>query len=105
MSSKKLIKYDRLHWGIVAGIIGAVLSFLLLFWITYLRGQSFTLEDFFYAKFINTQALTWRILSFCLVLDVPLFFLALRFDLERFAKGVLMVFFLILPFIIYFRFF
>lgn len=105
MSSDRLQKFDSVPWGLLGGIIGSILSFLLLFWITYLRGQAPGLVDFFYDKFIRTQDLTWRILSFCLVLDVPIFFLALRWDLERFAKGVLYVFFIILPFIVYFRFF
>ncbi len=105
MSSERIQRFDSVQWGVLGGLIGSVLSFLLLFWITYMRGQAPGLSDFFFEKFVNTRDLTWRILSFCLVLDVPIFFLALRWDLERFAKGVLFVFFIFLPFIVYFRFF
>ncbi|MFB6257370.1 MAG: hypothetical protein ABEH38_01650 [Flavobacteriales bacterium] len=105
MSSERLKKVDKVQWGLVGGVIGSILSFLLLYWITQLRGHSTSLSDFFFTKFIYTRDLTWRILSFCLVLNVLLFFLALRWDLEKFAKGVLLIFFIFLPFIIYFRFF
>ncbi len=105
MSSELLNKLDNVRWGVIGGLIGAILSFLLLFLITYLRAQTPDLAHFFHHIFMNTRAYTSGILSFCLVLDVPIFFMALRWDLERFAKGVLMVFFVFLPFIIYFRFF
>lgn len=105
MSSKKLERYDRVTWGLLGALIGSVLSFFLLFLITYLRGQAYDLSYFFYRIFLGTRDYTSSVLSFSLILDVPLFFLALRWDLEKFAKGVLMLFFIFIPFIIYFRFF
>ncbi len=102
------MKLDKVQWGIIGGLIGAFLSFLILFWVTTslsIRGQAMSLGDFFYVKFLSNKDLTWRILSFSLILDVPLFFLALRYDLERFAKGVLTIFIIMLPIILilYFR--
>lgn len=105
MSSEKLQRYDTVRWGLLAGFLGAILSFFLLYGITLLRGQTHDVSHFFNQIFLNTQVYTSGILSFCLVLDVPLFFIALKWDLEKFAKGVLSVFFIFLPFIIYFRFF
>lgn len=103
--SERLKPYDSFLWGMVTGLFGSVLSFFLLAGITLLRYPNWDLAYFINDVFLGTRDYISPILSFCLVLDVPLFFLMIRWKMDRFAKGVLGVFFIFLPFIIYFRFF
>lgn len=103
--SEKLKRYDTFGAGLLSGVGGALIAFFLIAWISLLRFPDWTFSHFFFRVFLGTRDYIAPILSFCLILDVPLFFLAIRWKMDRFAKGVLSLFFLMLPFIIYFRFF
>lgn len=85
-------KIDHVGYGILGGILGAVIGFFLF-------GLGFSwLNEIYMSEFINDvflgsalQDFQSRILSFSMLLDIVLFFLLIRRGYEEFCKGLIVV--------------
>jgi hypothetical protein len=85
-------KIDHVGYGILGGILGAIIGFFLF-------GLGFSwLNEIYMSEFINDvflgsalQDFQSRILSFSMLLDIVLFFLLIRRGYEEFCKGLIVV--------------
>lgn len=82
---KKQPFLDRIIWGIVCGLILP----LLIFWIYYLlkfKDIPFNI----YIQNLHTYGLLFKIMSLCVLSDLPLFYLFLQFKYMKGARGIVM---------------
>jgi hypothetical protein len=95
-------KLDNIFAGIIAGLLGAVVGFLLLgvFW-SITNGISFS-------HFINdiaSKTLLYRdsILTVSTLFNIGIFYLGLKLEMWRFCRGLMMVIIASVPIIIMFQ--
>ena len=95
-------KLDTLVGGIITGLIGTVLGFLLLgaFW-SYSNGESLS----YFIENIAAKSLLYRdsILTLSTLFNVGIFYLGIRAEWWRFCRGILMVIMACVPLIIWFQ--
>lgn len=94
-------KLNKLWIGVISGILGAIIGFYVFaFGWSFVndRAVSYFIND----VFLNSDLFKDKIVTVSILFDVLLFFLAIRWNMINFAKGVLGVVITSLPIIIYF---
>jgi hypothetical protein len=83
-------RYDKLFMGLLGGLISAAVGYLLLGlgW-SWAQGES--LGYFHREVFLGSPLYKDRILSLCTLSIVPLFHLAYRRKMDRFARGTMLL--------------
>jgi len=97
-------RFDKMWIGILIGLIMPVLGFLIYGWYwswKFFRTFSYFVND----VFIGTPTFRSSILSLSLLINLLPFFIFLRTDRYKSARGVMAAVFLYVPFVIYFRFY
>jgi len=82
-------RLNRLGWGLIAGVIGTCIGFLLLAgWWSAANGQ--TIGYFVNEIFIGSDLYKDSILTVSVLFNVGVFYLSLQRDMYRFARGLMM---------------
>ncbi len=94
------IYLDRIYWGLIAGLIGpwlgAAVFYLIMFRHKTISG---------YIDLIQYSPSTHSaFISVSLVFNLVFFFIAMKYDWYKAAKGVIMSVFLYAPFVVYFKY-
>lgn len=100
MKSKR---YNSVKFGLLIGLIGPVLGFVIygLYWSwSFHRTFSYFVNDLF----IGTPDFRSSIISLSLLMNLLPFFLFLRSDRYKSARGVLLGVFIYVPFVVFFKF-
>ena len=98
----KNFQIDRVWMGAIVGLIGTALGGILFgSWWAWMNGTS--LQFFLDTIAFKSQLYRDSILTASALLNVVLFWIALRFNWEKLAKGILMILLLTVPFIVYFQ--
>lgn len=94
--------FDNIGAGILAGLLGTAVGFgAMTVWWSWANGTSF---DYFITDvFLGSSLYKDSILTISVLFNVGVFWLALRGDWERFAKGLLAVIFVTVPLIIWYQ--
>lgn len=94
--------FDNIGAGILAGLLGTAAGFgAMTVWWSWANGTSF---DYFITDvFLGSSLYKDSILTISVLFNVGVFWLALRGDWERFAKGLLAVIFVTVPLIIWYQ--
>lgn len=101
MGSIKL-KFNNLTSGVVTGLLGTLWGFgLMTIWWSWANGTS--MNYFVQDVFLESALYKDSILTISVLFNVGLFWVALRHDWEQFAKGLLAVIFLTVPWIIWYQ--
>ena len=95
-------RLDKNYFGFIAGLLGIILGFFLLGF-----AWSITNDDSM-SYFINNiaiKSMLYRdsILTACTLLNVGIFYLALRKEMWEFCRGIMLVILLSVPMIIWFQ--
>ncbi len=101
MKSKR---FDKTSLGFVVGLILPIFGFLIygLYWSwKFFRPFSYFIND----VFLGTPTFRSSILSISLLINLVPFFIFLRTNRNKGARGVLAAVFVYVPFVVYFRFF
>lgn len=96
-------RFDKTWIGILIGLILPVFGFLIYGWYwswKFFRPFSYFVND----VFIGTPTFRSSILSLSLLINLVPFFIFLRTDRYKSARGVIAAVFLYVPFVIYYRF-
>lgn len=83
-------KYDKIGYGIIVGIIGAMLGFL-LFSAGFCLITGTSMSSFMNDWFVGIQDWQPRIVTFSVLVDVVLFYLCVRSDMYNFGKGLMVI--------------
>jgi hypothetical protein len=97
-------KFDHKLLGVVLGLLGPFLGFL-LYGLYYSWEFNSTLSHFINNVFLGTKSYQSPIISLSLIADLGIFFLALKWKLNTTAKGVVYALLIYVPIVIYLRFF
>lgn len=93
-------RLNHIGWGLLAGIIGTGIGFLLLGgWWSAANGQ--TLTYFIDEIFIGSELYKDSILTVSVLFNVGVFYLSLQRDMYRFARGLMMTMIFSVMIIIY----
>jgi len=95
-------KLDKVYVGILSALIGIALGFVVLgFSWAAINGDSIT----YFIKEIAGKSLLYRdsILTVCTVFNILIFYIALRKEMWKFCRGMMMVIMLTVPLIIWFQ--
>ena len=95
-------RLDSIQAGLVAGVAGTVLGWGLLGLWWALANDS-TFEYFYHHVWIGSQLYRDSILTASVLLNVVLFYLANRWNMERFAQGLLGIILIAVPLIVYYQ--
>ncbi|MFN6380644.1 MAG: hypothetical protein ACK4WD_15300 [Flavobacteriales bacterium] len=94
-------KLDKFWIGIIVGIVGAIVGFL-IFGFFWAMANEVTFSYFFNDVFLGTRFFTDKIVTVSILLDVLLFFIFMRLNWLNMCKGILGVVILAVPVAIYF---
>lgn len=96
------MKLDSMLTGLIAGIIGTLIGFLILgvFWSV---SNGTTLEYFISEIALKSDLYKDSMLTVSTLFNVGVFYLALKKELWNFCKGILGVILVSVPFIIWFQ--
>lgn len=100
MKSKR---YNTVKFGLLMGLIGPVIGFIIygLYWSwNFQKTFAYFVNDLF----IGTPDLRSSILSLSLLMNLVPFFVFLKTDRFKGARGVMLAVFLYVPFVLYFKF-
>jgi hypothetical protein len=85
----KVSTKDRLWLGFILGMIIPVLAFYL-----YYLAKFSDIDFFKYVGSLHEYRLLFKIMSLCVLADLPLFYLFLQFNWMRASRGVVMACFI-----------
>src|SRR5690554_3186059 len=97
-------RFDKMWIGMLIGLVMPTVGFAVYGWYwswKFYRPFSYFVNNIF----IETPALRSSILSLSLIINLLPFFVFLRTDRYKSARGVMAAVFLYVPFVIYFRFY
>lgn len=95
-------RLDHPILGIVAGLIGTAVGFCIMtIWWSQANGTS--MAYFVQDVFLDSALYKDSILTISVLFNVGLFWICLRFNLEKLAKGILAVIFVSVPLIIWYQ--
>jgi len=100
----KMKKYDTLPLGAVIGVFAPVIGFILygFFW-SYYFGK--TLSYFINDIFLGVPTFQSSILTLSLIINLVPFFIFIRTERYKSARGVLLAIFIYVPVVLYLRFY
>lgn len=100
----KLNKNDKKIYGVIAGLLAPVIGFL-LYGLFYSWEFNTTLAYFVEHVFFGTKSYQSPIISISLIADLGVFFLVLKYQYYKVAKGIVYALLMYAPLVIYLRFF
>ncbi len=83
-------KWDKMWIGILAGIAGAILGFL-VFGLGFSWINDMTFAEFYRDVFLGVDNFQSRIVTFSMLIDVVLFFIFIRRNYQNFCRGLMAV--------------
>ncbi len=83
-------RYNKVWIGVVLGIVGAILGFL-MFGFGFALKEDMTFGEFYRDVFLGVDNFQSRIVTFSMLIDVVLFFLFIRKDYQELCKGIMAV--------------
>ncbi len=95
-------KFNQIYVGIICGIIGPIIGFFIYYLMQFSDVKSFS---GFFQMFLTRTDLQSKILSLCLIFNLVLFFVFLKFDFRSAALGILYATFGYIPIVLYLKFF
>jgi hypothetical protein len=81
---------DNVWIGMIAGVIGAIVGFL-LFGVGFAIFNDITLSHFITNVFLGVSDFQSRIVTFSMLIDVILFFVFIKKDYQQFCKGLIAI--------------
>ena len=81
---------DNVWIGMIAGVLGAVIGFL-LFGVGFAIFNDITLSHFITNVFLGVSDFQSRIVTFSMLIDVILFFVFIKKDYQQFCKGLIAI--------------
>ena len=100
MGSVSTHRLDHSGFGFAAGLLGTGIGFIAMtVWWSWANGTSF--DYFIQDVFMGSALYKDSILTISVLFNVGVFWLALRKDWDRFARGILGVIFITVPLIIW----
>jgi hypothetical protein len=94
-------EFDKIIVGLFLGIVGPFIGF----WIYYLFQFNHKSPDDFIRMFIAVKEIQAPILSLSLIFNLALFFILIKINFEKSAKGVLFATFMYIPVMIILKYF
>lgn len=85
MVKKKNPFYDKLAFGIIVGLIVPI-----IFFYAYYLAKFSEIEFAQYLKSLHQYKLLFKIVSLCVLSNLPVFYLLLQFKLYRSSRGLVM---------------
>lgn len=100
MATLNKSRFDTFTYGLIAGILVALIGFL-LFGLVWSLSTGSSLKYFITDIFLSTGMFQDKVVTMSLLLDVLLFFVFMRKDWLNFCKGILAVVIIGVPITIY----
>lgn len=97
-------KYDELKFGLLIGLFAPVIGFI-IYGFSWSMYWNRTFSYFFNDVFLGLQNFQSSILSLSLLMNLLPFFIFIRSERYRSARGVLAAIFVYVPFVVYLRFY
>ena len=97
-----IYRLNNIYIGIIAGLIGIMIGFFILGWVwSFTNGDSIT----YFINNIVMKSLLYRdsILTVCTLFNIGIFYLALRKEMWKFCRGIMLIIMLSVPSIIWFQ--
>jgi hypothetical protein len=95
-------KIDHPLVGVLAGTLGTLAGFITMtLWWSWANGTS--MDYFIQDVFLDSNLYKDSILTISVLFNVGLFWVCLRFNLEKLAKGILAIIFISVPLIIWYQ--
>jgi hypothetical protein len=82
---KKTAVFDKIYIGLILGMIVPLIVFFLYF--LFRHGD---VEFLKYLGFLHRYGLLFKVISLCVLVDLPLFYIFIQFKYWRGARGVVM---------------
>jgi len=89
MVKKKIPFYDNTYVGLITGLIFPIIVFCIYYLVKF--------SDVEFGKYLNSlhqYRLLFKIMSLCVLADLPVFYLFIQFKLYRSSRGMVMACFL-----------
>ena len=86
---KKTAILDKIYIGLTLGVILPLIVFVLYFLFRHVDTDLFS-----YLGILHKYGLLFRVISLCVLVDLPLFYIFIQFKYWRGARGVIMACFL-----------
>jgi hypothetical protein len=87
--------FDRLYIGLIAGLLVPLIVFYLYFTVRHHNEIAFG----YYLSMLHKYGLLFKVMSLCVLADLPLFFAFIQFKFWRTSRGILMACFLFALFV------
>jgi len=91
----KTSRFDRLYIGLIAGLLLPLIVFYIYFKV---RHQN-EIEFGYYLSMLHKYGLFFKVISLCVLADLPLFFAFIQFKFWRTSRGILMACFIFALFV------
>ncbi|MFN0030878.1 MAG: hypothetical protein ACKVOR_01820 [Flavobacteriales bacterium] len=91
---------DKVPIGIIAGLLGAILGFV-LFGLLFCAYEDVTFADYIHKAFLGISDLQSRIVSLSILLNVVLFFFLIKKEWYNMAKGLMVVMVVCVPVVVW----
>jgi hypothetical protein len=82
--------FDKIYIGLIAGILLPLIVFYLYFKIRHYNDVEFS----FYLSMLHKYGLLFKIMSLCVLADLPLFYAFIQFKFWQTSKGIVMACFI-----------
>jgi hypothetical protein len=97
----KTSPFDRLYIGLLAGLLFPMIVFYLYFKIRHWNDVEFS----YYLSMIHKYGLLFKVMSLCVLSDLPLFYAFIQFKFWRTSRGIVMACFIYALFVAGYRLF
>lgn len=95
-------KFNRIYLGVIYGIAGPIIGFVIYYFMQFSYRKTFS---GFVETFFSMNEIQPKIISLCLIFNLAMFFIFLKFDFRSTALGILYATFAYIPVVLYLKFF
>lgn len=95
-------KFNQVYLGVIYGIIGPFIGFWIYYMMQFMERHS---PAGYIKLFIETPDIQSKLLSLCIIFNLVMFFVFLKFDFRSTALGILYATFIYVPVVLYLKFF
>ncbi len=95
-------KYNTVYLGVIYGVVGPFIGFWIYYMMQFMDRKT---PGGYIEMFMTTPDIQSKLLSLCILFNLAMFFIFLKFDFRSTALGILYATFIYVPVVLYLKFF